>query len=230
MDHIYAMDDLVADVYYCDSSRTTPPDYARNLAKGYNEVMKQAFESDAELLVTLQDYIWIPRDGLQRFLAASRERPDVLWTGLCDHASGPDVGENPGLWTVFDEPWDGEKPDYPIQWKDIRVEEVAKRGVDNTQPFACEPGWWEANWGAIPFSVYDAGVRFSEDYDKGVAYENQDFAMEASVLGFDTWVDPNNVSISLPHKRYFPELEAADLEKSNLKMHHEKWMLDMPTG
>ena len=83
---------------------------------------------------------------------------------------------------------------------------------------------WEANWAAVPASVLKAGVRWDEEYDKGIAYENMDFACAASELtGAKVIFDKTNVVISLPHKDYFEGEREEILEFSNRDYFNTKW-------
>lgn len=181
--------------------------YKRNLAASYKQAMEFARTIDADGFVTLQDYIWIPEDGIQRFIdvSDSLENPYHLLTGICHISSDPepDLVVNPDdYFSIFEEPYDG-KPEA-FWWTDVRLANNGGPGQIK-QTFPVE---WEANWGYIPRkALYDKRLVYDEDFDKYVAYENQDYAMQATERGYEVIIDTDNVSISLPHKQYWPSDE-----------------------
>jgi hypothetical protein len=61
--------------------RAKHPTDAWNLNKAYNDAVAQA---QGDLLVFLQDFIWIPANGLQRFWDVHELFPDDFFTG-CGH-------------------------------------------------------------------------------------------------------------------------------------------------
>lgn len=191
----------------------------RNLAASYNAAVELALEDpDAELFVTLQDYIWAPHDGVEKFLEVSRRNPRSLLTGLCSISSDPDpskVVDLEGHFSIFDRGYD-ERP-VDIDWMDCRMEHC--NGLKPGNHFE-----WEANWAAVPMVLLREGLRWDREYDRGVAYENQDLAIKA-ITEFDSSVliDCENHAISLPHKKYFPEEEKRDCVMNNKEWHEKRW-------
>lgn len=197
---------------------------ARNLVAAYNQavdIAKNEGYSDEDLFISLQDYIWIPEKGIERFLMLNIVAPDALLTGVTDISIDPfptEIGDINGSYTIFKKPY-MDKPTR-ILWKDPRP-----RVLYNTKKSSIvqiDPEHWEANWAAVPFKFFNLGARWSEIYDTGYAYENMDFAMKCSVdLGAQVLMDAENCSISLPHKEYWPQ-EVEDLQKFNNREMHEK--------
>lgn len=200
--------------------------YKRNLAASYKQAMEFARTIDADGFVTLQDYIWIPEDGIQRFIDVSDnlEDPYHLLTGIC-HISGdpePDlVVDHDNMFSIFEEPYD-DKPST-FWWEDVRL-------VNNGGPGQIKPTFpveWEANWAYIPRkALYDQRLVYDEDFDKYVAYENQDYAMQATERGYEVIIDTDNIAISLPHKQYWPaeeehEAPLTQYNKNLLDMKHD---------
>jgi hypothetical protein len=178
----------------------------RNLAKGYNVAIDIARDEDADMLISLQDYIWIPPDGVQQFVDMFWEievdgNTAALFTGITSISSDPEpekVYDKRGLYTIFRESYPF-KPQH-IEWMDVRFR------VDAHPYHETNPVEWETNWACIPESaLYDDRLRFDEEYDKAVAYENQDFAFQAQRLGYKIIMDMHNQAISLPHKKYFSD-------------------------
>lgn len=199
--------------------------YVRNLVRSYNSAMERAREEGCDLFVSLQDYIWIPDDGLDQFVQAAENFEDqkCILSGITHISSEPDedkVYDLNGLYTIFEEAY-LKKPKL-LNWKDARFKpsdiDVLYR---QTTPIE-----WETNWAAIPrAALYDERLQFDEDYDKAVAYENQDFAFQAADLGYSVVICPQNQAISLPHKKYFSQSWAFEqpLTETNRQLCEEKW-------
>lgn len=193
------------------------PGYYRNLCSAYNAAVDIAVEDpEAEMFVTLQDYIWIPDDGIEKFWKVYEDNPDALVSGLTSISLDPtpDKVVNPrGGYTIFAKPFRDEPK--VISWSDCRRISTGVR-MGNYQE-------WEANWGYIPVSLLRDGLRWTEEYDIGVAYENQDLALKAVQSGHSILVDQENHAVSLPHKAYFREREAADVPHINKEFHEGRW-------
>ena len=186
-----------------------------SLEAAYCQGVRIAREVDADLFVSLQDYIWAPPDGIDRFLQLAEEHPRSLLTGLCSLSADPDpslITDPDGLYTIFDEPY-VDKPAV-IGWRDCRLE--MRQGVQRVP--AVE---WEINWAAIPRDIlHHPDVNFDPAYDRGHYYGNQAYALAAQRAGFDCWVDCGNEAVGLPHKLYFPGQQAV-LEGRNNRAFHE---------
>jgi hypothetical protein len=187
-----------------------------SLESAYCEAIRIARELDADLFVSMQDYIWAPPDGIDRFMQLAEEHPRSLLTGLCSLSADPepDLITNPeGLYSIFAEPYT-RKP-KKIGWRDCRLE--LHSGVQR-----CNATAWEINWAAIPRDLlHHPELDFDPAYDRGHYYGNQAYALKAFLLGFDAWIDCGNEAIGLPHKAYFPEQQAV-LEARNNRLFHEQ--------
>lgn len=185
--------------------------YHRNLAQTYNVAMDVARDWGADLFVSLQDYIYVPEDGIKKFIEMDKfmvhQGVDCLYTGICSISLDPlddRIHDLNGMYTIFQGSYD-RRPEV-IDWVDVRFN-------PNERSAYCEVDtiWFEANWAAIPKkALYDDKLFFDETYDEHVAYENQDFAYRARERGFSVVMDHHNQVISLPHKRYFEAETLAD--------------------
>lgn len=190
-------------------SQPTKEGYVRHLAAANNRALRIARDYNFDLLIILQDYIWIPDDGVARFLwlAEAMPRPALL-SGLCHLTSDPPPSAvvNPkGLYTIFAEPYTA-KPQH-IEWHDCRD--------DRPGPYVETPIRWETNWAAIPRqALHDTRLNFDEEFDKGAAFENQDYAYAAAKLGYAPVVDTGNVALGLPHKKYWPAQYEAEIPQT----------------
>ncbi len=103
--------------------------YKRNLASSYNFAAEYAIRHGYDLFISLQDYIWIPQNGVERFVEAFQKRPEYLLTGITHissdptpSASWPDGDPENFYYTIFDKPYMN-KPEQ-IDWVDCRIQGV----------------------------------------------------------------------------------------------------------
>lgn len=201
----------------------------RNLARGYNLAIADARNLECDLLVSLQDYIYVPENGIQKFidqynLIEVEDGINGIYTGICSISSDPDssvVIDITNPYSIFGESYN-ERP-QEIEWIDVRYNaERATASLYQSGP-AIE---WETNWACIPkTALYDERLSFDEEFDKAVAYENQDYAFLAKSLGYSMLIDYSNQVISLPHKKYFSSSWAFEEPLTNLnrKLVEKKW-------
>lgn len=90
-----------------------------NLNKAYNDCLDLA---TGELLVFLQDFIWIPANGLQRFWDLYEIYPDALITG-CGHKYEKDLKT---------------------------IVEIDDRALGDKKVVPCHWSQWEMNWSSCP--------------------------------------------------------------------------------
>ncbi len=201
--------------------------YKRNLASGYNRAMDYARAWDADLFISLQDYIYVPPTGIQQFVDMYKDievERDVkaLYTGITSISGDPEpetVHDPGGNYTIFKEPY--HKRPTTIDWMDVRYSHEEQGCYKETNPVE-----WETNWACIPRSaLYDPNLRYDEEFDKYVAYENQDYAFQAANQGYRIMIDMNNHAISLPHKKYFAEswAEEEPMTQKNRELVERKW-------
>jgi hypothetical protein len=199
----------------------------RNLAKAYNVAADYAsLVENSDLFISLQDFIWLPENGIERFIALYEWKPTDLYTGVTHISNDPfpkNVKDINGLYTIFDSPF-VEKPKR-IGWEDVRVKKIYS-GYPEDSVVKIDPHHWEANWAGVPVSLLKKGLRWNEDYDYGIAYENCDFAQRATrEYGANVLLDTGNIAISLPHKKYFKGEEEEIIEFSNRERYEKDWNL-----
>lgn len=201
--------------------RVDAPEIRRTLARAYNSAITRARWAEADLFVSLQDYVVPPDDGVERFIEMARRRPDCLLTGLTSFSTQPTVDQVFDIddpWTIFGNVYMCRPPQDG--WRDGRE----SHGPGYHDVPAIE---WETNWAAIPRSIlYDERLRFDEDYDYAVAYENSDYAAQATSLGYGVVLDCDNHAVGFPHRDYWPEqeVEEAPLTLLNRGRFERKWL------
>lgn len=200
---------------------------ARSVSKAYNAAMYTARKWGANMFLSLQDYIYIPEDAVQKFIVMDQEIKEEnlkgIYTGITSISRDPldrEINDLNGMYTIFKEPY-YDRPSE-IEWCDVRY--VHNHTHSYHRASAIE---FETNWACFPEDVlYSKDLFFDEIYDDGVAYENQDYAFRAIQQGFEVFVAYNNQAISLPHKRYFSEEWAKEepLTEVNRKITEDRWV------
>ena len=199
------------------------PGNVRALAQAYNNAAEYAVDMDYELMISLQDYIWIPNDGIKMFTEVHRTHKNCLITGLVSLSDAPSdqAIENPhGMYSIFKKPLIT-KP-RGISWEDPRFTTLYKNAPNIT---ACAPEHWEANWAAIPVNILKEGIRWDLSFDEGVAYENMDFAKKCELeLGTPVVLDKRNHAVGIPHREIWTE------EKELLDRYTNRWAYEGKWG
>lgn len=154
--------------------RQKEPGEVWNLNKAYNDALSKV---SGELIVFIQDYIWLKANALQRFWDVYQMYPNALVTGCGHKAATPDTlpidpAEMPKGISEFDDRCFGVQGVVPSDWT-----------------------FYELNYASCPTSCL---VSFEEDMDKHYGGENQVFALKASIeRNADVLLDRANQCIGL---------------------------------
>ena len=134
-----------------------------NLNKAYNDCLDRA---KGELLVFLQDFIWIPDDGLQRFWDDYQKYPNAFITGV------------------------GHKAQNGLEG----ISEIDHRMIDGGGLRLCDHFQtpWELNWSCAPRALMP---RFNEKMDMFYGGENLYISHAAVLKGAQIAIDHDNVCI-----------------------------------
>lgn len=165
-----------------------------NLAHADNEGFRAC---KGDLIVCLQDFQWVPPDGLEKYLYAYQTHPNALVTGVGHHYANPRPSNPKGLITVFDEPY-SMKPEG-LSWEDPRMR------ADRPSFSLAEPVEWELSWASIPRKViYDLGG-MDEQFDfEGFAWDNTYIAYKAKINGCPIYLDQTNEVMGFDHDLWWP--------------------------
>lgn len=204
-----------------------------NLEHVSNWALNKARELEVELLVFLQDFIWLPPDAVTKFVKAAKYHPFDLLTGNVVASPGFECkrSEYANLYSIFAASEVTKKPPEPYT-PDTR--DQMGYGVNIGGP---DPGRhlsnhaWEINWGALPHALINAGVDFDEDYDYGTAWGNTDFSFQIHKAFNEpvyrhkgrVWWDYYNQAISMPHREYFPKAHEGERDLDNGHRFRAKW-------
>ena len=197
------------------------PDHLWNLNKAYNEALRHC---RGELVVSLQDYIWIGPEGLARFWAAYEHRgPSTFVAGVAaTYAMPARVHRLDGKVTIFEQPWSG------APRRRLRVDE--DRFCFPHVVSEARPVHWELNWAAAPLAgLFDVGG-FAEEHDAAFySCDNLTVATVAEHLGYEFVLDRDNVCKAIDHSAIFPK--PADWEQRHGRFGpwdawRERWQAD----
>ncbi len=218
--HVYEEHEMLDNTVFVECIKQ--PGNVRALAQAYNNAADYAEDAGFDLLVSLQDYIWIPDNGIEMFVEDHVTYPNSLITGLVSLSDAPSDQAimNPyGLFSIFSEPLE-DRPEG-ISWDDVRGTDLYP---DDEQIVACVSGHWEANWAAVPVELFKQGMRWDLSYDEGIAYENADFAKRCELeLETSCILDKRNLAVGIPHREIWPK-EKEELERYNNRwIYEEKW-------
>lgn len=166
-----------------------------NLAHADNEGFSKC---KGELIVLLQDYIWIPPTALEVFWFHHTNNPDgVLVTGVGNQYSQPYPVNPNGKITVFDKPFI-RRPDV-CTWIDPRI------NISRPMFSEAEPVEWEMNYASIPRSVIEKVGGMDEQFDfKGFAWDNTYIASKAHLAGHKIYLDQSNECMAFNHDEWWP--------------------------
>lgn len=181
--------------------------------------------SSGELIVLLQDYIYIDPDALEKFWVQYQSNKKMMISGVGHQYAFPGKEEvvNPeGLITVFEKPFKG-KPEG-ISWVDPRVRS------DQGSFYPCSPNDIEFNFCALPRqALYDVGG-CDEEYDYiGHAWDNCSVAMRAFHIGYEPFIDQSNITRSIQHDDFF-DAHVKEHDFKDIAVFHNKRMKDIFEG
>lgn len=170
-----------------------------NLNKSYNEALRHC---RGELVVSLQDYIWVPDDGLERFAAlVAAHGPKVLVSGVGHGYAPPAVFDPRGKVSVFGS---GFSSEAYVNGSPVRTG-LDARFTGAREVASSGPRSWELNWGAAPVeALYDIGG-FPEDHDREfVSCDNWSVSHAAAARGYRFLLDKSNECHLFDHRLLFP--------------------------
>lgn len=140
------------------------------------------------IMVFLQDFVYMPLDGIEQIVKLHRDHPDSL-IALPDIYVAAKIKPN-----IESEDWfDGEDDIFgTFIRKNVRIQNKGLRNTDNPYDF-------EQNYGAIPVKIAKELGGWYEFYDEGLGYDNTDIAYRALKLGYKIILDELNIATCVDH-------------------------------
>ena len=193
-----------------------------NLAHADNQGFKAC---TGELIVCLQDYIWIPPEGLSKFwFHHKRLKGKALIGGVGDQYVKPDptdIVDLKGKITIFEKPYT-KRPEVVI------YSDPHKRSEFGTF-YECYPPDWELNYCCIPNAIIHELGGMDEQYDfEGFAYDNANIALRADMLGYKSYLDQTNECMGFDHDSWWPN--PLKVNKVSPTEYHIKVLDEMKRG
>lgn len=184
-----------------------------NLSASLNAGVRAA---TGTLIVLLQDYIWVPPDGIARYVERYLEEgPNAIVSGVGHQYAEPSTIDDPtgaySVWHKFPGPPHGE-----LTFRDPRT-------IDRGGFFVTIPLEWEANWGCFPRQAWQQVGGFDEDFDLGWGYDNVNFAERCQLAGFSVFLDTLNEVLCYDHIRIFGEQTRRNEAPNNQALWHRKY-------
>jgi len=147
-----------------------------NLSKAYNAGIRAC---QGELIVSIQDEIWFPEEGLEKFWLCYQEKPRGCVSGIGDKYQRLDEFGKPEI----------------KMWADPR------RGNKLQSFYETYPNNWELNYASVPTqAMYDIGG-FDETFDKYYGWDNVDVCIRLDHYDYEFYLDLSNESRSLVQTR-----------------------------
>ena len=181
---------LVGSPFEPGFGRWVPDDFKGGfwtLNRTYNRLYNEA---RGELVVTLQDFIWVPPDGLERFWN-TYERTRGLVTGIGDQYDrvGLDGSHDKACWHDPRKGWTGFAP--------IGSDSIGKNVVQTLRPLSHE---W--NWASLPKSAILAAGGMDEEMDFiGFGCDNTSAVERMFEMGYPFYIDFANEVFCQQHGR-----------------------------
>lgn len=182
-----------------------------NLSASLNEGVRHA---TGDLIVLLQDYIWVPKDGLAKYAERFEQEHKSIVTGIGHQYKEPShIDNREGLYSIW-ENW----PGIPCGEKTFIDPRAAATGFHLTIPVE-----WEANWGSFPRQAWEDIGGFDEDFDHGWGYDNVNFSERCQLAGYHIFADTYNEVLCYDHIRIFGEHKTRDEAPNNQKLWYKKY-------
>ncbi|MGH9150413.1 MAG: hypothetical protein ACRD0D_05280 [Acidimicrobiales bacterium] len=169
-----------------------------NLNKSYNHALRHC---RGELVVSLQDYIWAPPDGLERFWAVYRAHgPRVFVSGVGNGYAPPAAAHTGGKVSIFASAY---SPEAHARRPALRTG-LDGRFSGSGRLEAAGPTSWELNWGAAPLEAFYEIGGFHEGHDREfVSCDNLSVAYGAAARAYSFFLDQANECRLLDHRLVF---------------------------
>lgn len=170
-----------------------------------------------ELLVCLQDFVLMPRHGIEMYVDIYRHNPKAM-------IAGTDVYHFPKIKPNTDsEDWFDRELDVvgAFSWENQRNLGIGMRKSESAIEL-------EMNYCAIPKRVIDSVGGWYEFFNDGLGFDNTEFAYRALALGNSLVVDDTNVATCLDHWEALKDKQDELGEKRTHRLNDPRyyWMMN----
>lgn len=175
-----------------------------NLDASLNKMIRQ---TKGDLIVQINDYVYAPPDGLQKFVDRHNQEPKAFVSGVSDQFLSPIPDDPKGLYSVWNE-W----PGIPSGEK---VFSDPRKASNYTGFYLTIPLLWEGNWGMYPRQAWVDVGGYDEAFDQGWGADNSEFTERATLNGYHTFLDTENEVFCWSHIKLFDEQKHRDTAPNN---------------
>jgi len=138
--------------------------------------------STGELLVWLQDFVYMDEDAIEALVDLYRHNKDALIAPVDIYYEAINVDK-----TNKEDWFNGQEFIGKKAWKNVRVQYHGIR--ESTNPYD-----FELNFGAIPKHILDKLNGFWEFFDDGLGYDNTEICLRAMKLGYRLLIDDSIIA------------------------------------
>jgi len=144
--------------------------------------------SKGQLIVILQDFVLMPKDGVEQLVVLHKMHPNAL-LAPCDMYRAPKIKPD-----IESEDWFHGELD--VEGEFIRANVRNKNeGIRNSDlPFE-----FEQNYGAVPRAIAQDLGGWIEAFDEGLGFDNTEFCFRALRAGYELIVDDTNIATCIDH-------------------------------
>lgn len=181
------------------------------LNKDYNRGLAYC---SGDIVVFLQDYLWIPRDGIEKLLDVHKQYDNAFVTSHGEKAMYPNTMDNPnGKLSI----WIDQEPGKPTGVSEKDGREVKGNGISKI-----EYNEWEMNFASAPLSTLRRIGFFDEDMDRYFSGDNVVVAAKALMSGANFYMNKDLKIIGYNQDAFFPRHPMWDEWHSNKGYLQEK--------
>lgn len=171
-----------------------------------------------ELVVFLQDFIYMPKNGLEKYVNLYITNPNCIYSGVDTRNQVTKLetiqGEKVDRMIDINEGYDVEikEPEFisPRKWDG--------KAIRTTQNFY----EWELNYASAPRSILQE-FGFQLSWDKGFGYDNTEFALRFLFAGGEIIIDETNVATCLSHWQFFGDNDSEGVPLRNKFTNDERF-------
>lgn len=181
-----------------------------NLDASLNKVICQAAGT---IIVQLNDYVYVPPDGIQKFVDRLAQEPMALISGVSDQYLAP-LPDNPtGAYSVWNE--------FPGIPRGNKVFYDPRKESNNQGFYLTIPLLFEGNWAAYPKQAWIDCGGYDEMFDIGWGYDNNEFAERTTFFGYHVFLDTDNEVTCWSHIKLFDEQVRRDSAPNNNTLYNK---------
>lgn len=188
------------------------------LNKDYNFGLSHC---SGELIIFIQDYLWIPHDGFEMLLETYLQYPTALVTGHGHKAMYPNKSDNlNGTLSI----WHTPNREKPTGMSEIEGRTINGFGIEKVGFLE-----WEMNFASAPKKVLDDIGGFDEDMDEYYSGDNVVVACKAEKAGSKILLHKDIKIVGFNQDAFFPRpLDWEEKHSNKFYLQEKTWKILHP--